>query len=68
MKKKIRVFSESLKREKVRMIECGQMTRSEVAKLYGITYNSVTKWIKKYGTLPNTERGVVETDSESYLL
>lgn len=63
MKKRIR-FSESVKKSNVKKIERGEMTRSEVARLYGISPTSVGKWIKKYGVLPKTEKVIIESESD----
>jgi transposase-like protein len=57
-------FSESVKRENVRKIEQGILSRSQVSKLYGISTTSVTRWVKKYGVLPPTEKVVIESESD----
>jgi len=56
--------SESVKRENVRKIEKGEILKSEVAKLYGISGTSVAKWVKKFGILPKRERIIIESESD----
>lgn len=63
MKKDIR-FSESVKKANVKKIEQGEMTQSEVARLYGISSTSVAKWVRKYGVLPKKEKLIVESESD----
>ena len=63
-KKNKRVFSESFKRGKVRQIERGETTRSEVCRLYEVSSGLVHSWIEKYRSLPREERVVIETDSD----
>jgi len=56
--------SESVKRENVRKIERGEILKSEVAKLYGISASAVSKWVKKFGVLPKTQRIIIESESD----
>lgn len=46
------------------MIEEKQITVREISELYSVTRAAVYKWIRKYGRLPQTERIVVEKESE----
>ncbi len=64
-KKQIRTFSPIFKKEKVRMIEEGKMSVSQLSKIYEVSPSSIYKWIKKYSKLLKTERIVVEKKSES---
>jgi len=64
MRKTRRVFSESFKRDKVRMYETGKMTISQISKVYEVSETALYKWVDKYRTTPSSERIVVETDSE----
>jgi transposase-like protein len=64
MNKPRRVFSESFKRDKVKLYETGQMSVSQLSKLYEISETALYKWINKYRVTPSSERIVVETDSD----
>ena len=64
-KKRVRTFSPSLKKEKVKMIEEGQVTVLQISRLYEVSRKAVYTWIKQYGKLPPTERFVVEKKSEA---
>lgn len=64
MKKTRRVFSESFKRDKVRLYETGKMSVSQLTKLYEISETTLYRWISKYRLTPVSERIVVETDSD----
>lgn len=59
-----RVFSETFKREKVRILEKGQMSVSALSRMYDISETSLYKWKNKYGTYPPEERVVLETESD----
>lgn len=64
MKKTRRVFSESFKREKVRILEMGKMSVSQMSRMYEISETALYKWKKLYSSYPPEERVVVETDSD----
>jgi len=59
-----RTFSEAFKREKVALIEKGQMKVSDVVKLYGVQNTAVYKWLRNYGH-DHTESIVVQKKSEA---
>jgi transposase-like protein len=59
-----RTFSEAFKREKVALIEKGQMKVSDVVKLYGVQNTAVYKWLRKYGH-DQTESIVIQKNSEA---
>lgn len=59
-----RVFSESFKREKVKLLERGKMSVSQLSELYNISETALYKWKKEYGIFPPEERIVGETDSD----
>jgi transposase-like protein len=61
--KKTRIFSDAFKKEKVSLIEKGEISVSEVSELYDVSHTAVYKWLKKYG-LQESERIVVEKKSE----
>lgn len=61
-----RSFSTSFKIKKVKEIEQGKSTVSEVSKEYQVTTTNVYRWINKFGSMKNkTERVIVETDSDT---
>lgn len=64
--KVLRTFSESFKKEKVRMLEKGEITPTELRNLYGMSYSSIYRWKSKYGSFPANEKVVVEKESDSY--
>ncbi len=64
--KRIRTFSEAFRKEKVKMLEQGDITPTELRNLYGMALTTIYKWKKKYGSLPANERVVVEKDSDRY--
>lgn len=64
MKKQRRVFSESFKKEKVKLYETGKMSVSQICRMYEISETGVYRWISKYRTTPSSEKIVLETDSD----
>jgi len=62
--KKIRTFSKEFKQGKVIEYEEGKITVLQISKLYEVSKAAIYKWIRKYGSLPPTERYVVEHKSE----
>jgi len=66
MKKKVhRTFSTAFKQEKVKQIDQGKLTVSELSDIYEVSRTAIYKWIKKYSKLGVGERVVVEKISES---
>jgi transposase-like protein len=63
-----RTFSESFKREKVKLIERGSLKVSEICKMYHVSGPSVYKWLNRYGTGPKNERLIVENNSETKVI
>lgn len=65
--KKLRTFSDSFKKTKVRELEMGRTRISEICKQYDVSNVSVYKWIAKFGNMKkiNQERIIVETDSDT---
>ena len=45
-----RRFSETFRKEQVRLIESGAVSISEVSRLYEVKWDSVSRWVKKYGS------------------
>ena len=64
MKKKRKIYSESFKRDKVKMYETGKMSISRMSTFYDISETALYKWVAKYRTTPSTERIVMETESD----
>jgi len=68
-KRQRRVYSESFKKEKVVLIENGELGVTELMRLIGMNNpNSIYKWLKLYGKRPKMETVVVETESDYYRL
>ena len=64
-----RTFSEGFKKGKVKDIEQGLSTVSEVCKAYEVSSAAVYKWLKAYGTnQEKKERMIVESQSDSHSL
>jgi len=64
MKKGRKIFSESFKKDKVRLYETGKMTISQLSKLYEVSETALYKWVSKYRMTPASQRIVLETDSD----
>lgn len=47
-----RRFDEDFRKEQVALIEAGELTISDVSRLYDVRWNSVKKWVVKYGKKP----------------
>ncbi len=63
-KKVRRVFSESFKKGKVKLVQTGKVSISQISRTYGVSRGAIYKWMVKYTTLPKYEKVVVETDSD----
>ncbi len=64
-----RVFSEEFKREKVSQITSGQISILSLSKLWGVSQNSIYKWVYKYS--PDHTKGtimVVQKETEAVKL
>lgn len=67
--KRRRTFSKAFKEKKVKEIEQGKTTRSQVCEAYDVSLTSIQNWIKAYGSSKQAyERVVVESKSETALL
>jgi transposase len=62
-----RTFSAAFKKEKVAQIESKQVTVLQLSRAYNVTTAAVYKWVNKYGSLPKSERVVVEHLSQEVL-
>ena len=65
--RRLRTFSDSFKRSKVRELELGKTRIGEICKEYDVSSVSVYKWIAKFGSMKknNQERLIVETQSDT---
>lgn len=59
-----KVYSEDWKREKIRLLEAGELRAIDLARLYGVATSSVYRWRKEFGTEPPVETVVMEQDSD----
>ncbi len=64
-KKERRVFSESFKREKVKIIESGQVTIHQLSKLLELGESAIYRWVEQYGVGEiRYPKVVIETESD----
>jgi transposase len=64
--RRMRRFSDSFKLEKVREIETGRSTVTEIHTQYEVSYTNIYKWINKFGLMKKKkERIIIETDSDT---
>ena len=61
-----RYFSESFKREKVKLVLKNQLSVTQLSRLYGVSRASVYKWIYKYSDLEKGQKMVVQMESEEF--
>ena len=59
-----RRFSESFRKEQVQLIESGELTVTEVSRLYEVKPSSVKRWLLKYGNKKLPERIIVTSSSD----
>ncbi len=59
-----RTFSTAFKKEKVELIERGEITVSQISLIYEVSKTAIYKWIRKYSKYSKNERIVVEKISE----
>ena len=59
-----RRFSEEFRKEQVSLIESGQRRIREVCRLYEVKYDSVKRWLDKYGTKDRADQIVIQTQAE----
>ena len=61
-----RHFSDSFKIQKVRELETGRTKVSELCFQYEVAYNTVYRWLNKFGSMKNKkERLIIESDSDT---
>lgn len=64
--RKARQFSKNFKIIKVREIESGAITVTQVKNQYQVTYATIYRWIHKFGSMAKKqERLIVETQSDT---
>jgi len=64
--RRLRTFSDSFKKEKVKEIQLGKTKVSEICKQYEVAATNVYKWLDKFGQMKNKkERIILETDSDT---
>ncbi|MCB0663723.1 MAG: transposase, partial [Saprospiraceae bacterium] len=61
-----RYFSESFKREKVKLVLKNQLSVTQLSRLCGVTRASIYKWIYKYSDLEKGHKMVVQMESEEF--
>jgi transposase len=61
-----RYFSESFKKEKVKLILKNQLSVTQLSRLHGVTRASIYKWIYKYSDLEKGQKMVVQMESEEF--
>jgi len=61
-----RVFSEEFKKHRVQDYESGSMSAKEIAKLYGVHFQTVYNWIYKYSLYNKKGLKIVEMADSSY--
>ena len=59
-----RRFSESFRREQVKLIESKKTTVSEVSKLYEVKSDNVWRWVKKFGVKDYPSQIIITTPKE----
>jgi transposase len=60
-----RTFSETFKREKVKMLEDRQITVKQLSRIYEVSETAIYQWVRNYSTVLGLgEKIVVEKESE----
>ena len=59
-----RRFSEEFRKEHVALIESGEMTISEVSRMYEVKPESVKRWLVKYGKNPLPEPIIIQSKKD----
>jgi transposase len=60
-----RRFSEEFKKEKVKLIQTGEISIAQVIREYEVSKTAVHKWIEKYSRAVKPERLIYEKSSET---
>jgi len=64
-KRRYRRFGESFKQEKVKDLESGNCTVSDICKAYEVSDTAVYKWLEKYSSKSKPNRTIVESKSDT---
>lgn len=56
-----RRFTEEFRKEQVALIEGGEVTISEVARMYQVKSDNVRRWVKKFGKTPLPEQIIIQS-------
>jgi transposase len=63
--RKVREFSVEFKKEKVKQIDEGKVTVTQLSRIYEVSTTAVYKWVRKYSRYAGQhEKVVVQKDSE----
>jgi len=63
--RKRRIFSETFKKERVKEFESGKLSVLEISRLYGISFQSLYKWIYQYSVYNKKGFRIVEHKDSS---
>lgn len=63
--RRYRRFSTEFKRRKVKEIEQGKTTISQLSQAYEVTDTAIYQWMKKYANKEKPERTIVESKSDT---
>jgi transposase-like protein len=59
-----RRFTEDFRKAQVKLIESGELTISDVSRLYEVKQDNVQRWLKKFGSKPFPKTIIVSDPSE----
>lgn len=59
-----RRFSEEFRKEQVKLIESGKLTKEEVSRLYEVKVTSIVRWLRKYGKKALPEQILITNGKE----
>lgn len=60
-----RRFTEEFRKEQVMLYEQGKLTIPEICRLYEVAYDTVKRWIKKYGKKAYPEMIIIGSSKEA---
>ena len=64
--RRMRRFSENFKREKVKEVELGYSTPTEISSQYQVSRANVHRWIRKFGTMNEKKiKLIIESESDT---
>lgn len=59
-----RRFSEEFRKEQVSLIESGEVTISEVSRMYEVKTDSIKRWLVKFGRKPLPEQIIIQSKKD----